>query len=513
MGESLNLGFREVFRIVIPGAYGLGWLYALLGERANWLLSSSAVSIGAAVVVGVGAYALLPHSLPLGPLNRWWPYARLRKKHIGELSDAIARVLEVGDEADHRSRDAFKNLYKYFVATGVREEVANRIHYTTSLVYMLEELSFISLLAAAGASFSGHFLLALAAGVAVVAFEFRALRELGDICREQALLCFHMRDELLAVKASFLKVVNGAPTVGGAGGSLDLKVEAERILADLILDPSTAVTDVEVRLVSTARFDSDTPRTLHLVTVHTTDASMVLGAVAAYKGSYKERLEGALTHLLRRQGSRDQVAVDVVGPWGDSITRLVPIGSMVGRGFLSEASPIVTAARAHGIPHILIRGRHLLGPSPAVMHAVEEEVETYQPNSVLELFAGTGIGSLACVSRRPEARIVAVESDPVHAEGLRRSLAPSATVVEADAFTWVPDRRYDLVIADPYYEAAIDFLVARGSELRKWAVRLLFVGGNIEHVSWNDSIERHLRDHGFEPRRYPAFGQVVFRCA
>jgi hypothetical protein len=134
--SELNLGIRELFRVVVPGAYAVV-LWAWLGSentRQSLGESHNLASIAISILVGLLAYGLQVH-------ERWWPYDLVFDKHRKSLNDAVAATVN----ADNT--DNYVSEYKYFLET-YAQQMKDRIHYFSSFYYMLDEMSLISAVAA-----------------------------------------------------------------------------------------------------------------------------------------------------------------------------------------------------------------------------------------------------------------------------------------------------------------------------------------------------------------------------
>lgn len=136
--KELEIGFRELFRIVIPGAYfvSLAQVIATDSEFSKLIIQNTASGLAATFFLGLICYALRPH-------ERWFPYFLYFEKQRSALNDEIARITGLSPQTDN------VGVYKYFLETEVAE-FSDRIHYFSSFYYMLIELS---LLSAAGAYF------------------------------------------------------------------------------------------------------------------------------------------------------------------------------------------------------------------------------------------------------------------------------------------------------------------------------------------------------------------------
>ncbi|MGA7217084.1 MAG: hypothetical protein WBX38_02150 [Candidatus Sulfotelmatobacter sp.] len=151
--SDLELGIRELFRIIVPGAYGVMLVLILAPDSAaaKFAGKNGGVGLGASFFLGVLGYALRPH-------ERWAPYFFIFEKCRVKLNDEITRVIrtapavhEVESALDppyqvHENSDHVA-LYKVFLEVKV-PEARDRIHYFSSFYYMLIELSLFSLVAA-----------------------------------------------------------------------------------------------------------------------------------------------------------------------------------------------------------------------------------------------------------------------------------------------------------------------------------------------------------------------------
>lgn len=133
---DLQLGVRELFRILVPGAYALAVVYLTNPGQQLVLLASrsNAAGLGIILLLGLIGYALRIH-------ERWWPYYRVFEAHRRELNTSIRNITGAAEGDD------YVDLYKYFLETA-GSEISARVHYFSSFYYMLVELSLISFLTA-----------------------------------------------------------------------------------------------------------------------------------------------------------------------------------------------------------------------------------------------------------------------------------------------------------------------------------------------------------------------------
>jgi hypothetical protein len=124
--QSLNLSFRELFRIFVPGVYAvalLGWL-APKAELTQFVTTGVIDTLVTSFFLGLIGVGLQVH-------EKWYPYTRDFEKWRILLNH------ELGGGPDQVYR------YKYILET-LGEGIKDRIHYFSSFYYMLVELSLFS---------------------------------------------------------------------------------------------------------------------------------------------------------------------------------------------------------------------------------------------------------------------------------------------------------------------------------------------------------------------------------
>jgi 16S rRNA (adenine1518-N6/adenine1519-N6)-dimethyltransferase len=118
---------------------------------------------------------------------------------------------------------------------------------------------------------------------------------------------------------------------------------------------------------------------------------------------------------------------------------------------LSRVDDVRTAMRLAGIKPNKALGQHFLVDKPS-LQAIMDTAGVTAVDTVLEI--GPGLGVMTRPLTRQASRVVAVESDPVLADLLRRDAPPNLEVVEADILQF--DLRalpagYKVIANIPYY--------------------------------------------------------------
>lgn len=293
-----------------------------------------------------------------------------------------------------------------------------------------------------------------------------------------------------------------------------LAIACRSVLASVLLDPHVAVGDIQVKYACVPRFDSRDGYPQFFVTVATNDASMLRGAVG-FKGSYKERVEGTLNYLVDSWMAGSRAYVEILGPESESVERLIPLSTMISNGRLSSASPIALCAEDYRIPYIQIRGRHLIGPNPALAVFLRD-FALRNPDgcrTVMDMFGGTGITAKVICSHGSPRVVTLVDNDPQKTANMRKHIrASNVEIIDADANQIPIAESYDLVIADPYYEDVLSFLAHRLSTISECARVFVFIPGNVEHGTWNQGVSERIESAGFVVTWHQLFGQIILEA-
>lgn len=154
----------------------------------------------------------------------------------------------------------------------------------------------------------------------------------------------------------------------------------------------------------------------------------------------------------------------------------------------------------------------VLIPRPETELLVEAALERIAPPApcrVLDLATGSGCVAVAIAARRPQARVTATDRSRAALAVARENAARhgvSVEFLESDWFEALPDRRFDLIVANPPYIAAGDPHLERG-DLRFEPQDALIAGPTglecieaiVEHaVRHLNTRGRLLFEHGFD---------------
>jgi len=294
-----------------------------------------------------------------------------------------------------------------------------------------------------------------------------------------------------------------------------LVATCRQILDDIILAPSVQIGEIDLEVLRSPHFDSEEPTTSYVITVSTNDATMVRGAVASYKGSYKERVEAVLDQIVKQEDPNGYAYVNISGPERDTVDRLFSIQSLIDGKKLLPTAPIIRTAKQNGIDYIQIRGRHLIAPSPAIAEFLQEYALQHpgEIRTVADLFAGTAVATRVLLRTASPQKIVVIDNDPQKIRKIREQIRDRrVTIRQGNALRWSIVEKFDLLVADPYYEDVFEFIVKQIHIIRRKVGILILVPGNIEDRIWNTAVHQKLQSSGFNVVLHEMYGQVILEA-
>lgn len=519
--SSIAIGIRELFRIIIPGLLVVGYmsvefpvlLSAWIGAGSIWY------TLILGFVIGLIVYAL--------QLYKWcWPWSRAHRKQINRLSREVKVAL--GGVLPSITKD-YRAEYKQFLNTEADRSFAERVYYYTSFYYLLVEISQLFLLfalveialtiftfprfpATLPFEITGTYLwhlvgLALSIG-GITLFHNFAKSQLAHSIDEQVMMVRVNRNAFESMQRS-LKMENIENV---------LKSECDTMLKEIILDPDKRGYQIECDCIPIKDRRTGRDIDLYIIKIRTEYPLTIGGEPGGYKGFYKERLEAVLNHIVSLHQVEHQVAkvaLEVVPTHvrEDCLENLVPIERACNKGIITKNSPVYQVARRVGISHVLLRGRHLVGPNPGIVQVLEDICKKRTPQSVLELFAGTGVASRFLWSKGTP-HIICVDNGPPLdvIKQLFEELDGVEYIME-DAFRFHICEAYDLIVADPYYEDALNFLKAKAQQINSNTATFVFVCGGVEHEYHRHQCKEIIRSSfALEPKEDCLYGQSILVC-
>ncbi|SRR6266480_6351107 len=509
---TLQIGFREFYRIIVPGAVSVLLIITIVPYLStlgpfekvlfSFLLGLITYSVGTFVRRGIFGK------------RSFDPFSHLFRSKILVLTQDIEAVCPGYQLTERGSR----MIYKYFLENYAKSEIRERIHYFTSFFYMFMDLSLVSALYALSnlilllvLSFdpvlaiqrvSGYgqafaisydfiqYKFALGMAASIICY-LNARSILGDTIGEQRVLIrdqFKEGCELLAIAQAM-----EGEDIRKKGRQIELNAIVASALKQMVVDPDLKYEIASIKELDKADWKTGVQAKVAVVEIRTNNKTMLMGEPGNYKGSYKEKIETITEQILLEQGIHQHVHLEIVGKEGP-LHRLVSIARAVEARIITTSSPLFETAQKYSIQHILIRGPHVEGPNPGLAEVVDETLSLKKYNAVLDLFSGTGLVTRIAI-RKEISQIMSVDATTGNA--LRQIFNSPVeqeriTFIQGDVFGLDLTKEFDLAVADPDFEDSMRVASELVPKLAQSCKTFILCHGFIEDRNWNEQVRKKL---------------------
>jgi len=528
-----QIGFREFYRIVIPGIILLLLLISIIPEISQLDLF---LKIALCFFLGLISYSMQISRSKIKICGRNFNfYSRFFSEQIDHLIHDMNNVCDIPQGANYNARAAYKYFLEKYMGTNIRE----RIHYFTSFHYMFMDASFIFLLYwifnVSLLVISFLFPSIVPTNLLVYNFKITLSRDLlyfkillslilsilfgcyghkvlcGIIDEERVLIREEFKNHChLIVSATWKEEKNEMSTSLEIMKNLVIK-KTEETLKKIILDPEVEIKLFGCDILDKVNWRSGNSIKVFCVKIKTSNRLMVMGEPGNYKGMYKENIEALLNSFVSQVNQNYQVHVEVYGSEGP-LHRLIPLERAVQSGIITKLSPVYKAADKFGIPYVLIRGRFIEGPNPGLAEITEKLMKKGDYKNVLDLFSGTGIVSKVALLNHAE-KVVCI--DQLTGDQLSIMLKDYKNKVEAikcDAFSFEIKEPFDLIVADPDYENAIKVIQEIAPKIKNRCKAFVLCHGSVEDERWNKEARELLQTLGYRIEPIELLGQAITIC-
>lgn len=155
--------------------------------------------------------------------------------------------------------------------------------------------------------------------------------------------------------------------------------------------------------------------------------------------------------------------------------KVVRVDWLIRSGRLSRFSPIALLSKELEVKWLTLWGGYVYGPTPGIAEALDLLISAVKPESMLDLFCGSGALSKLAYFRGVK-RVFSVD---LYVEAAERNLegCRGVEVLEADALSFRSPEKFDLLVADSP-EELIDAFVSDVGRIRRLfkAAALIWLG-------------------------------------
>lgn len=547
-----SIGLKELYRFLAPGSVFLAILIITIPILNSDTILDVGTKVALAFAFGLAIYAFnisrrairIPYNRELILL-----YQSHLEKEVNLLYDEMSKVCSLPQS--YLKEDERYAAYTYFLNNHVDRSRSEKIHFDTSFYYMFNDVSFIFLLF----GIFGIFFWALVSPVecfniclsrldmpidltqidktAKISsyvlsyptsdFRFPIMALISFVSYRIALVAstktLHkiINQQIILIRQEFGKycyVMLRARNMREYGENLepthpedqihDLLVEMSKDeLGKIVLDHGELPDLGKGKIVQRKDIRTDQEITVFPVEVKANRPILSVGFPGGYSGRYKESIETRLNLFLGQFNETYRASLDVSIRDGeeDGLYYFISPEKAKSQGIITSSARIYTLAEKYNL-QILIRGRRVVGPNPALATALEKLLDRKQYKNILDLFTGTGLVSSIALDRGLSTTAMDLQ-EPPQIRKLKSSNQEKYRFYLMDIFSdplllQVKKSKYDLVVADPEYEYSVDFVRKIVSEIKNSCDAILLVHGYVEDVQWNEKVRQLLQQTGFQ---------------
>ena len=531
-----ELGFRELYRIAIPGYVSLA-LATMVFPDLNSLDLITKVIVG--FFLGLITYSLrISRKIP--------PYRCFFNKQTTRLQKAIVDCCDFDTECKFTLRKS-KAVYSHFLQRFVEPNLRERIHYFTSFYYMFTDVSFIlffysvvnlflwlcnnyipsdclEFFSNIDIQFSISYISLIPKVILLVLFAipcgWGGYHIYKGIIDEQIVLVRQQFKDHCRLILSAINLNKKQESKDKASQTCLREIickmvvtKTKETLKNLVLDPDTNIQVTDCQIIDAIDWRNGSQTTVFRVAINADNKLLVMGEPGNYKGIYKESIETRLNDFLRKINRNYKAWIDVSGEV-KSFYKLLPLDKAIKQGVISRASPVYKAAKALELPYVLLRGRYIVGPSPGLVEVVSECIEANHFETVLDLFAGTGAISKAALIKDVKKATCVDRNTSNEISKILTEYSGRIAVRNNDVFDFVGrmKKKFDLIVADPEYEKALKVATEIAPRIRDRCKIFILCHGFVADQEWNASVRQALEEAGFRVESFQKFGQVISKC-
>lgn len=505
VNSTFTIGIRELFRILVPGLL----FVIFLRLEFPWLLAPSGYELPLgyflviAFFIGLVVYIL--------QLYRFCPpWSKVYRKQLGRLDREVR--IAMGGASPLLTTD-YDAEYKYFLELKTDRSFVERIHYFTSFYYLLAEISqllFVFSLVEIYFIFSQS-LLHLIGVISFLALSYLSYKysayQFEKTINEQIMLVKLNQNEFKTIQKQLESVDLSTVLIN----------KCDSLLKEIVLDPIKRDYQIYCEKQYSEDWKTGLKTVVYVLKVYTSYPISVSGEPGGYKGFYKERIEAILNDIAsfhRTETLLSKAILEIIPPevHKDFIASIVPLDRAY-NNIIKNGSPVLEVTKKYNMKYILVRGRHLVGPNPGLVQVVEKICEKESIKSALDLFTGTGI--IPVVLQKYKVPNITCVDNGKHFAAVKETLNTTHGMkcIKKNAFHFPINESYDLIIADPYYEEAYNFLNKRIRDIYQNTNHFVFVCCGAEDKYLRSQclsiIQSHFVNNTEEQLH---FGQSIFIC-
>ncbi len=289
--------------------------------------------------------------------------------------------------------------------------------------------------------------------------------------------------------------------------------EFRRILDRLILDPDFKYKVEKVSVIDRLSMTGERTEKVFTINVSTNNRNQLLGQVVpfkkgGYRGYFNNFFSGMIIQKFESVFNPDYyffIEIDAK-PFKhnnlDYVDKHISLDEAIKNGIMSKDSPLVKKMREYNLKYLILAGGTVItGPLSDSITTMERICKEYNIDSVLDVFCGSG-GLTKVLFNHGTTRGTCIDLNLTSAKENLKDISSKIDFRETNAFNYKPKREYDLMIGDPYYDIAYDFVDKVLPQYIKKCRYYFMTVGFIDNFYWSDKIINKLKEYFSEIKTF-----------
>ena len=247
----------------------------------------------------------------------------------------------------------------------------------------------------------------------------------------------------------------------------------EKLASGIISDPETEFEVEETKVIERETAAGSGTEIVFSVHVITNNRAQLLGQTypfrsGGYSGHFNNIYSSKIIERIEREIEPNYRFFVQFNVWPRDDQNLgyvdqhLTLKQALEENILSEEDLLATKMKEYEMTSlILASGTVITGPLPRSFEVMEEICSRYEIESVLDLFTGTGAYARVAIEEGAN-HVDCLDKDITSAKRNLETVKDRVEFHEKDALQFETSRDYDLVIADPYYDLADEYLEKKG---------------------------------------------------
>lgn len=219
-------------------------------------------------------------------------------------------------------------------------------------------------------------------------------------------------------------------------------------------------------------------------------------------GLFTSEMEGYLEGFFDAKNEYSKVkyifTIDVFEEFESSIKfqdliEVIPIKNALKNKLIRKGTDIYEEICKYNLKYIVIIGASITSPVPGTLRAVSNFISENPPKTVLDLFSGVGTISKAILTNiKCNIKCVDLYLTSWAMKNLF-DFKPFVNFTQTDVYSYTPEHKFDLIIADPFDYMALDFAEHAQKNLSIYCNTLIMTHGFSYNKYWCKKIINELK--------------------